>query len=114
MRILLIEDDQLIGDGLNIGLNKLGFSVDWFQNGLDGREHHKPGPPESGSGADKCGGGDILHRAGAEPDKAGRHGLPSYPNADSPGNVYFGIQPERGARERCQRLRSLACGHTGN
>ncbi len=38
MRILLIEDDQLIGDGLNIGLNKLGFSVDWFQNGLDGRE----------------------------------------------------------------------------
>ena len=38
MRILLIEDDQLIGDGLNIGLEKLGFSVDWFQNGLDGRE----------------------------------------------------------------------------
>lgn len=38
MRILLIEDDQLIGDGLNIGLGKLGFNVDWFQNGLDGRE----------------------------------------------------------------------------
>ena len=38
MRILLIEDDQLIGDGLNIGLEKLGFSVDWFQNALDGRD----------------------------------------------------------------------------
>lgn len=38
MRILLVEDDPLIGDGLNIGLGKLGFTVDWFKNGLDGRE----------------------------------------------------------------------------
>lgn len=38
MRILLIEDDQLIGDGLKIGLTKLGFSVDWFTNGEDGQE----------------------------------------------------------------------------
>lgn len=38
MRILLIEDDRLIGDGLSVGLNKLGFTVDWFQNGLDGEE----------------------------------------------------------------------------
>lgn len=38
MRILLVEDDLLIGDGLNIGLGKLGFTVDWFKNGLDGRE----------------------------------------------------------------------------
>lgn len=30
MRILLIEDDALIGDGLKVGLEKLGFSVDWF------------------------------------------------------------------------------------
>ena len=37
MRILLVEDDPLIGDGLNIGLGKLGFTVDWFKNGLDGR-----------------------------------------------------------------------------
>lgn len=35
MRILLAEDDRLIGDGLNIGLNKMGFTVDWFQNGDD-------------------------------------------------------------------------------
>lgn len=38
MRILLVEDDPLIGDGLNIGLGRLGFTVDWFKNGLDGRE----------------------------------------------------------------------------
>lgn len=38
MRILLIEDDTLIGDGLSVGLKKLGFAVDWFTNGLDGRD----------------------------------------------------------------------------
>lgn len=38
MRILLIEDDSLIGDGLTVGLNKLGFTVDWFKDGLEGRE----------------------------------------------------------------------------
>jgi two-component system response regulator QseB len=35
MRILVAEDDSLIGDGLNIGLCKLGFTVDWFQDGND-------------------------------------------------------------------------------
>ena len=38
MRILLIEDDPLIGDGLKTGLNKSGFSIDWFQNGAEGEE----------------------------------------------------------------------------
>ena len=38
MRILLIEDDRLIGDGLKIGLEKLGFTVDWFCGGNDGHE----------------------------------------------------------------------------
>lgn len=36
MRILLIEDDPLIGDGLNIGLAKSGFTVDWFCDGETG------------------------------------------------------------------------------
>lgn len=38
MRVLLIEDDNLIGDGIKIGLEKLGFSIDWFDNGEDGKE----------------------------------------------------------------------------
>lgn len=38
MRILLIEDDSLIGDGLNTGLTKLGFAVDWFTDGEEGAE----------------------------------------------------------------------------
>jgi len=36
MRILLIEDDRLIGDGLETGLKLLGFSVDWFTDGNTG------------------------------------------------------------------------------
>jgi len=36
MRILLIEDDRLIGDGIKTGLSKLGFSVDWFTQGDEG------------------------------------------------------------------------------
>ena len=38
MRILLVEDDRLIGEGLNIGLSKLGFTVDWFTDGEEGYE----------------------------------------------------------------------------
>ncbi|HKM95213.1 MAG TPA: quorum sensing response regulator transcription factor QseB [Buttiauxella sp.] len=37
MRILLIEDDKLIGDGLNAGLTKMGFTVDWFIDGPQGQ-----------------------------------------------------------------------------
>lgn len=33
MRILLIEDDKLIGEGLKLGLSKLNFVVDWFNDG---------------------------------------------------------------------------------
>ncbi len=38
MRILLVEDDNLIGDGIRTGLERSGFTVDWFDNGLDGQE----------------------------------------------------------------------------
>ena len=33
MRILLAEDDPLLGDGLKAGLRQLGFQVDWVQDG---------------------------------------------------------------------------------
>ncbi|MDY4280550.1 MAG: response regulator [[Pasteurella] mairii] len=44
MRILLIEDDSMIGDGLKIGLTKSGFSVDWFDDGQTGLEAIKSAP----------------------------------------------------------------------
>jgi len=34
MRILLAEDDALLGDGLRAGLRQLGFQVDWVRDGL--------------------------------------------------------------------------------
>lgn len=36
MRVLLLEDDLLIGDGIEAGLKQLGFSIDWFTHGSDG------------------------------------------------------------------------------
>lgn len=33
MRILLVEDDAIIGDGLVVGLSKQGMTVDWVQDG---------------------------------------------------------------------------------
>src|SRR5574344_759058 len=38
MKILLIEDDNLIGDGIFTAFKKLGFSIDWFEDGLEGRD----------------------------------------------------------------------------
>ncbi|MGF7452987.1 response regulator [Pasteurella bettyae] len=38
MRILLIEDDLLIGNGIKVGLTKSGFLVDWFTDGKTGFE----------------------------------------------------------------------------
>jgi two-component system OmpR family response regulator/two-component system response regulator QseB len=34
MRILLAEDDPLLGDGLQAGLRQLGFQVDWVRDGI--------------------------------------------------------------------------------
>jgi len=33
MRILLVEDDELLGDGLKVGLSQDGFAVDWVIDG---------------------------------------------------------------------------------
>lgn len=38
MKILLIEDDNLIGEGIVSAFKKFGFSIDWFEDGLDGQE----------------------------------------------------------------------------
>lgn len=38
MRILLIENDDLIGDGIEVGLKKMGFSLDWFMDGETGEK----------------------------------------------------------------------------
>jgi two-component system response regulator QseB len=44
MRILLIEDDSLIGDGIVVGLGRMGFAVDWFTDGETGRDALRTAP----------------------------------------------------------------------
>ena len=34
MRLLLVEDDPLLGDGIRVGLSQAGFAVDWVKDGL--------------------------------------------------------------------------------
>ena len=35
MRVLIVEDDPLLGDALRAGLEQRGFDVDWVQDGKD-------------------------------------------------------------------------------
>jgi two-component system OmpR family response regulator/two-component system response regulator QseB len=34
MRILVVEDDRLLGDGIKAGLTQAGFAADWVQDGI--------------------------------------------------------------------------------
>ncbi|MCK5359768.1 MAG: response regulator, partial [Gammaproteobacteria bacterium] len=36
MRVLLIEDDALLGNGVCVGLTQAGFTVDWVKDGKSG------------------------------------------------------------------------------
>ena len=36
MRVLLVEDDALLGDAIKIGLEQTGFAVDWMRDGVAG------------------------------------------------------------------------------
>jgi DNA-binding response OmpR family regulator len=38
MRIILVEDDPLLGDGLLVGLKIAGYAVDWVQDGEHARQ----------------------------------------------------------------------------
>jgi CheY-like chemotaxis protein len=37
MLLLLVEDDSLLGEGLQIGLTQLGYAVDWLRDGVAAR-----------------------------------------------------------------------------
>jgi len=44
MRVLIIEDDALLGDGLASGLAALGFAVDWFRETKTGERALESAP----------------------------------------------------------------------
>lgn len=33
MRVLLVEDDELVGEGLQMGLSSEGYAIDWVRDG---------------------------------------------------------------------------------
>ncbi len=33
MRLLVVEDDRILGDGIRAGLAQAGFAVDWVEDG---------------------------------------------------------------------------------
>jgi two-component system, OmpR family, response regulator QseB len=33
MRLLLVEDDEILGDGIFVGLREFSYSIDWIKNG---------------------------------------------------------------------------------
>jgi len=44
MRVLILEDDPLLGDGLASGLTSLGFAVDWFTETRSGSRAMESAP----------------------------------------------------------------------
>ena len=81
MRILLVEDDKLIGDGIKAGLSKMGFNVDWFTDGKTGQAALYTAPYDAvvlDLTLPEIDGLEILRaarkrkeRTGADPDRAG-------------------------------------------
>lgn len=65
MRILLAEDDVLLGDGLKAGLRQLGFQVDWVRDG-EAAERELRAEPYAAAvldlGLPRADGLDVLQR----------------------------------------------------
>lgn len=72
MRILLAEDDTLLGDGLRAGLQQLGFQVDWVRDGLAAERELRAQPYDAAVldlGLPRMDGMDVLatvRRAGVK------------------------------------------------
>ena len=72
MRTLLVEDDRLLGDGVQAGLAQAGFAVDWVQDGAAAEHAVKSG--EYGAvvldlGLPRLSGLDLLRRMRAGGDR---------------------------------------------
>ena len=69
MRILLAEDDALLGDGLRNGLRQQGFQVDWVRDGLAAERELRSGVDAAAVldlGLPLVDGMDVLSRVRAE------------------------------------------------
>jgi two-component system OmpR family response regulator/two-component system response regulator QseB len=65
MRILVVEDDLLLGDGIQAGLAQAGFGVDWVKDGVAGEVALKTGSHAAvvlDLGLPRLAGLDLLRR----------------------------------------------------
>ena len=72
MRILVVEDDRLLGDGIQAGLTQAGFAVDWVQDGIAAELALKTGSHAAvvlDLGLPRLAGLDLLRRMRAAGNK---------------------------------------------
>ncbi|MDO8315086.1 MAG: response regulator transcription factor [Rugosibacter sp.] len=76
MRILLVEDDPLLGDGLTAGLRQAGFAVDWVKDGVASDHALKNETFDLvvlDLGLPRLSGMEVLRRLRERPGDAGGH-----------------------------------------
>lgn len=69
MRILAVEDDPLLGDGIKAGLTQAGFAVDWVRDGVAAELALKTGTPAAvvlDLGLPRLAGLELLRRMRSE------------------------------------------------
>ncbi len=91
MRVLLIEDDHLLGEGVVAGLRQAGFEVDWVQDGqsgLDALRGERFSAAILDLGLPRLPGLDLLRKLRAE-----KRTIPVLvlTARDAPGNVIAGL-----------------------
>ena len=72
MRVLLVEDDKLLGDGIQAGLAQAGFAVDWVTDGIAAELALKTSPYAAvvlDIGLPRLSGLDLLRRLRAAGEK---------------------------------------------
>jgi DNA-binding response OmpR family regulator len=72
MRILVVEDDPLLGDGIRAGLAQAGFTVDWVKDGVAGELALKTESPAAvvlDLGLPRLAGLELLRRIRAAGNK---------------------------------------------
>jgi two-component system OmpR family response regulator/two-component system response regulator QseB len=65
VRVLIVEDDPLLGDGIKAGLAQAGFAADWVQDGIAAELALKTGAPAAvvlDLGLPRLGGLELLRR----------------------------------------------------
>jgi two-component system OmpR family response regulator/two-component system response regulator QseB len=72
MRILVVEDDPLLGDGIKTGLAQGGFAVDWVRDGIAGELALRTGSHAAvvlDLGLPRLGGLELLRRLRSQGDR---------------------------------------------